>query len=97
MIDVILAKGGDVSLINNEKQNPFSLALGCDNIEVLKKLSDRVRISENPKLFFDFKEKIFNEEYRVFLSGIVNKEPNLDEQVLNVLDKKGFTPFLAYI
>lgn len=54
MIDLILAHDGDVSLINKEKENPFCLALGNDNIQVLKKLSSKVLISENPKLFFDF-------------------------------------------
>mgnify|MGYP006099252631 CR=1 FL=1 len=64
MLDLVLANGGEVSLLNNEKENPFSLALGNDNLEVLKKLSAKVLISESPKLFFEFQSVIFREDYR---------------------------------
>ena len=97
MIDLIVKYNGDLSALNNKKESPFTLAMKADDIKVLEKVSSKVRISENPKLLFEFTSKVCDERYKSFLIKILDKEPNLDADKMNVLNKNGFTPFLSYI
>jgi hypothetical protein len=97
MIDLMIGYNGDLSALNNKKESPFTLAMAADDIKVLEKVSSKVRISENPNLLFEFTSKVCDDRYKSFLIKILDREPNLDASKLNVLDKNGFTPFLAYI
>ena len=79
-----------------QKQNAFSIALECDNIDVLKLLTATVRLSQYPKLFHRFQSKIFDDRYKSIILELMSKEV-LSRDVLNIEDANGFTPFLAYI
>ena len=98
MLILILDSGkADLNALNNNKKTPFTVALATDNINVLERLSENVRISKSPELLFSFQTKIFDDRYKNFLISILNKESDLDPQYLNIFDSKGFTPFLAYV
>ncbi len=48
MIDLILEKGGNLTLKNESGLTPFEVAFDCDNIDVLNKFSKSVKLSESP-------------------------------------------------
>ena len=48
MIDLILEKGGNSALKNESGLTPFEVAVDCDNIDVLNKLSKLVKLHESP-------------------------------------------------
>ena len=97
MIDLVLAYDADLSAMNQDKLSPFNLAMKANNIKLLEKLSDKIRFSKTPALLFDFAPNVFDDRYKKFLIKILDKEPTIEKEKLNVLDKNGFTPFLGYL
>ena len=97
MIDLLVSRGSNLSLLNDEKKNAFSIALDCDNIDVLHKFSESIKVSENPELLHKFKGKIFDDRYKKIFIELLNKEQNLSIETMNTLNSQGFSPFLAYI
>lgn len=67
-----------------------------NEISVLHKFVDNVKLSESPQLFHNFTNHIFDHRYSSLLVQLIKKE-NYSSEVANVLNKDGFTPFLAYI
>lgn len=62
----------------------------------MHKFVENVKLSENPMLFHHFTSHLLDERYQKLLVQMMEKE-NLSAEVTNVLNKDGFTPFLAYI
>jgi hypothetical protein len=94
MIDLILAKGGNLALKTEAGQTPFEVALECDHIDVLNKFSKAVRLCESPQILHKFKTKIFDERFRTILVQLIEQEPNLTAATMNHLDDIGMNPFL---
>jgi len=63
---------------------------------VLHKFVENVKLSESPQLFHHFTSHILDERYSKLLIQLIKKE-KITREVANVLNKDGFTPFLAYI
>jgi len=97
LIDLLLAKGGDLSALNESGQTPFEVALDCDNIEVLSKFTKVVSVNKSPQILHKFASKLFDERFRDILVTILTQETNLNEETMNHLDEDGFSPFLLYI
>lgn len=64
MIDLLLSRGGDLTAKSESGMTPFEVALECDNINVLQKLSSSVKLNESPQILHKFKTKIFDERFR---------------------------------
>ena len=62
-------------------------------------LSEDIKISECPKLLHTFKNHIFDDRFKNVLMKLIEREDmsELTPEVMNTLNKEGFTPFLAYI
>ena len=45
MIDLLISRGAALDLLNSENKNAFSIALDTDNIDVLHKFAENVKIS----------------------------------------------------
>jgi len=86
MIDLLVSRGSNLSLLNEVKKNAFTIALDCDNIDVLHKFSESIRISENPELLHKFKAKIFDDRYKKIFIELLNKEENLSVETINTLN-----------
>jgi ankyrin repeat protein len=97
VIALIIARGGDLAALNEQKQTPFMLALEEDCADLLGSLSDRVKLSDQPRILHIFSRKLFDDRYRSILLSLLDKEVTMDSSVINVLDENGFTPFLAFI
>ena len=63
---------------------------------MLHKFVDNVKLSESPQLFHHFTPHLLDERYHKLLVQMMGKE-RLTAETTNVLNKDGFTPFLAYI
>lgn len=48
MIELLLARGGDLSAKTDDGKTPFEVALDCDNIDVLEQFSSSVKLNEVP-------------------------------------------------
>jgi hypothetical protein len=84
MIDLLISRGGQLNILNTDKKNPFSIALDTDNIDVLHKFAESVKISEDPQLLHKFKSKVFDDRYKSILLGLLNKEAHLESLVMNI-------------
>lgn len=93
---MFIAYKANLNAQTSEGDTPFSIALKENQIDILDKFVDNVKLSENPKLIHNFTEHILDERYRSLLITMINKE-KLQHEVINVLDKDGFTPFLAFL
>lgn len=96
MIDLLIQYKGNLNALTNEGDTPFSIALKQNEISVLHKFVENVKLSENPKLFHNFTSHILDQRYYSLLIQLIEKE-KYSSAVANVLNKDGFTPFLAYI
>jgi ankyrin repeat protein len=96
VIDMLIENGASLNTQTVNGETPFSLALKENQIDVLHKFVDNVKLSESPMLFHHFTSHLLDERYHKLLVQMMQKE-NLTAEVTNVLNKDGFTPFLAYI
>jgi len=48
MIDLLISRGAQLDILNSEKKSAFSIALDTDNIFVLHKFAECVKISQDP-------------------------------------------------
>jgi ankyrin repeat protein len=48
MIDLLITNGAKLDILNVDSKNAFSIALDTDNIDVLHKFAESVRISQDP-------------------------------------------------
>jgi len=97
MIDLLLSKGGNLAAKTEDGRTPFEVALDCENIDVLQKFSNNVRLSEAPQILHKFQNKIFDERFRSILVQLLDQEQNLSAETMNFLDKDGFSPFLLFV
>lgn len=74
MIDLLITSRAKLDILNVDGKNAFTIALDTDNIDVLHKFAESVRISEDPQLLHKFKTKIFDDRYKSILLGLINKE-----------------------
>ena len=75
------------------------MALKAKHVGLLEMLSGDIKISECPKLLHAFKSHIFDDRFKNVLIKLIKKEDMsaLAPEVMNTLNKEGFTPFLAYV
>jgi len=71
--------------------------LQCDNIKILKKFTESVKLIEDPLILHKFSNKLFDERFRDILLELINQEQNLSHETINSLDNDGFSPFLSYV
>ena len=74
MIDLLISRGAKLDLLNVDNKSAFSIALDTDNIDVLHKFAESVRISQDPQLLHKFRAKIFDDRYKSILLELINKE-----------------------
>ena len=74
MIDLMILRGANLKLQNSNNQTPFDLALQAENVNLLKKFTQHVKISENPDLLHKFRTKIIDDRYKYILLELINKE-----------------------
>jgi len=88
-----------MTAINEDKKTPFAVALANNNTHVLDVLCKQIKLSENPELIHEFSGKIFDDRFKNVLIKLLEKETSaeLTADKINVLDKEGFTPFLAFM
>jgi ankyrin repeat protein len=96
VIDLLIRFKGDLNAQTTDGDTPFSIALKENQIEVLHKFVDNVKLSESPMLLHHFTSHILDERYLTLLVQLLNKE-KIATEVANVLNKDGFTPMLAYL
>jgi len=48
MIDLLISRGAQLDILNSENKNAFSIALDTDNIDVLHKFAENVKLSQDP-------------------------------------------------
>ena len=100
MTRFLIDKGTPLSALNEAKQTAFVLALKAEHVSLLDMLSEDIKISECPKLLHTFKAHIFDDRFKNVLMKLVKREEVsglMTPEVMNTLNKEGFTPFLAYI
>lgn len=99
MTRFLIDKGTPLSALNEAKQTAFALALKAEHVALLDMLSEDIKISECPKLLHTFKNHIFDDRFKNVLMKLIEREDmsELTPEVMNTLNKEGFTPFLAYI
>ena len=74
MIDLLITSGAKLDTLNVDGKNAFTIAFDTDNIDVLYKFAESVRISDDPQLLHKFKTKIFDERYKSILFDLIKKE-----------------------
>lgn len=94
MIDLVLAKGGNVALKTEAGQTPFEIAMECNNIDVLNRFCKAVSLCESPQILHKFQTRIFDERFRSILVQLIEQEPSLTAATMNHLDDIGMSPFL---
>ena len=99
MIRFLIDQGAPLSALNEAKQTAFAIALKAENVSLLDMLSEEVKISECPKLLHTFRTHIFDDRFKNVLMSLIKLEDKrvLTPEVMNTLNKEGFTPFLAYV
>ena len=96
--EFLIQKGADLNALNSKKETAFAKALNQENDCILDILSQSVKLSDAPSLFFAFKSKIFDDRYKSLLLKLIKRESkSTTDNVINTLDSDGFTPFLAYV
>ena len=70
----LIEKGAPLNALNSDKKTAFSIALESDNVHILDILSDSIKLSESPSLFFIFKHKIFDDRYKTLLIKLIKRE-----------------------
>ena len=99
----LIHMGAPLNAQNSDKKTAFALALESDNNVILDTLADQIKLSDDPNLLHQFKDKIFDDRNRLVLIKLLEKEKsqNTDSYkriaVMNILNSDGFTPMLAYI
>jgi len=48
MIDLLISCGAKLDILNSENKSAFSIALDTDNIDVLHKFAEKVKLSQDP-------------------------------------------------
>ena len=48
MIDLLISRGAKLDILNSENKSAFSIALDTDNIDVLHKFAEKVKLSQDP-------------------------------------------------
>lgn len=70
----LIEKGAPLNALNSDKKTAFSIALESNNVSILDILSDSIKLSESPSLFFVFKQKIFDDRYKTLLIKLIKRE-----------------------
>jgi ankyrin repeat protein len=96
LADILLDNGASLTLIDSNKNTPFSICLEQDNIKLLEKLIKGLSLNTNPHLLHSLKSKILNVKYQAILKQLIANDPPT-KATMNVLEDLGLTPFLNYI
>ncbi len=96
LADILLDNGAKLTLVDSNKNTPFSICLENENIQLLEKLITGLSLNSNPQLLHSLKSKILNVKYQGILKQLLANDPPTKE-TMNVLDDLGLTPFLNYI
>jgi ankyrin repeat protein len=94
--DILLSKGADLTMKDDQERTPFALCLEKENIDLLSKLIENVSLNKQSEILHAFTSQILNIKYQeILLELLKNDKPT--KETMNVLDNQGLSPFLAYI
>lgn len=74
VIDLLIENGASLNIQTVNGETPFSLALKENQIDVLHKFVENVKLSESPQLFHHFTPHVLDERYHKLLVQMIRKE-----------------------
>ena len=93
---MLLDNGADPIMKTEKEMSAFGICLKQKKFGMIELFLDNVSFNSDPDLIFEFVDYIHIPEYVDLFKKIIEKEKiNID--VLNKLDKDGFTPFLRMV